>query len=80
MLEIAGLVVSGIGLIKDLYTLHSDLGSWGNEDLEVDREWLSLALANDVLSGAETEYSWAQLRRVPTLELKGSHEVVASHN
>ena len=45
MIEIAGLIISGIGLIKDLLALHDDLSSWGNEDLEVDRKWLALAFS-----------------------------------
>lgn len=80
MLEIAGLIVSGIGLIKDLYTLHDDVSSWSNEDLEVDSEWLELALQKEVLAGVLTDYGWASLRSVPSRELQGTHEVVTAHN
>ncbi len=80
MLEIGGLIVSGIGLIKDLYTLYGDLDTWDNEDLEVDNEWLQLALQKGILSGVEGDYSWPLLRSVPTLQLKSSHEVVTAHN
>ena len=80
MIEIAGLIVSGIGLIKDLCALHDDVSSWSNEDLEVDSEWLELALQKELLSGEVTDYGWANLRSVPTRELQGTHEVVTAHN
>ncbi len=80
MLEIAGLILSGIGLIKDLYGLYNDLDTWTNEDLEVDKEWLPLALELGILDGAENDYRFVSRRKVPTLELKGTHQVVAAHN
>ena len=66
--------------MKDLYALYSDLSSWPAEDLLVDSEWLPLALERDHLPGEEQDYAWARAERVPTLELKESHEVVVAHN
>ena len=80
MIEIAGLIISGIGLLKDLFALHDDLSSWGNEDLEVDRKWLALALQNGILSGEESDYRWVHLSSVPTREMQGTHEVITAHN
>ena len=80
MLEIAGVILSGVSLLKDLFDLHQDLDSWEQQDLEVDREWLPLALEHEILSGDQEDYYYASLRRVPTLELKGTHSVVAAYN
>lgn len=80
MIEVAGLIISGISLIKDLYTVHKDLGSWEQKDLEVDRDWLPLALKHNLLSGTEADYRWVALRRVPTLELEGTHQIAVAYN
>ena len=80
MIEIAGFIVSGIGLIKDLFALYDDLSSWGSEDLEVDSDWLALALQKGILAGKEGDYSWVRLRSVPTRELQGTNEVISAHN
>lgn len=80
MIEVAGSIISGISLIKDLYTIHKDLGSWKERDLEVDRDWLPLALKHNLLTGTEADYRWVALRRVPTLELEGTYQVAVAHN
>ena len=80
MLEVAGLIVSGISLIKDLLVLHEDLESWDQQDLEVDGEWLRLATEKELLPGSVEDYVWSALRHVSTRELKGTHQTAQAHN
>lgn len=80
MIEIAGLIVSGIGLVADLAKQFKDLSTWKEEDIEVDGEWLGLALEKNVLSGVPDQFAWVRLRSLPTAELKGSHAAVVAVN
>ena len=80
MIEIAELIVSGISLLNDLRELHKDLTAWSEADLLVDDEWLALALAKGQLAGILSDYSWSAEARVPTRELKGTHQIVVAHN
>jgi len=80
MIEIAGLIISGISLLKDLQNIFKDLNSWEEKDLVVDMEWVPLAIKKGILPGNESEYVWKRLENVSTLDLKGSHQVVIAHN
>ena len=63
MIEIAGLVIEGIGLLNDLYSRYTDLASWDEVDLRVDNEWLLLALNKGILAGREEDYQWTAEER-----------------
>ena len=78
--EIAGLAISGLGFLRDLWKDHKDAGAWDEQELDVDREFLATALEQGRLTGNKSEYSWARKNRVPTLELKGTHAVVLAFN
>ena len=80
MLEIAGLVVSSIGLAVDLAKKYKDWGVWEERDVEVDMKWLEVALEKGILDGTKDDYTWRLLKEVPTLELKGTHSVVIAVN
>jgi hypothetical protein len=80
MIELAGLVISGMSLANDLFSQHGDLASWSEQDIQVDSEWLPLALSKGVLIGAEEHYRWSMLSSVPTRTLKGTHELVYAYN
>jgi hypothetical protein len=79
-ISIAGLVVSGISLLNDLSRTVSDLTKWQESDLEVDSEWLGLALAKGIIDGNEGDFAWPRSDRVATLELKGTHDLVVPFN
>ncbi len=76
MLEIAGLVVSSIGLAVDLAVRFADWAEWEEADLRVDNDWLAQAIGEGILDGAEGDYSWSREHKVATRELKGTHSVV----
>ncbi|MBX9588610.1 MAG: hypothetical protein K2X43_04845 [Hyphomonadaceae bacterium] len=80
MMEIAGMVISGVSLLNDLWGRFKDLSTWIEADLLVDREYLSLALAEGQLEGLEQEYAWSREESVPTRELRGTHRVVIAFN
>ncbi len=80
MLEIAGLVVTSIGLAVDLAKKFADWAKWEERDVEVDCEWLQLALEKGVLDGTEQDYDWRMLKNAPTLELQKTHSVVVALN
>jgi hypothetical protein len=80
MFEIAGLMVSGISLLNDLMSTSRDLKSWEEKDLLVDQEWLGLAIKNGRVTGAMESFCWAKEKKVPTMELKGTGQVVIAHN
>ena len=79
-IRIAGLAISGFGFFKDLSEIYRDLRSWEEVDLEVELGWLGVALEKNVLAGNKSDYSWSLARRVPTLELKGTHQPVLAIN
>lgn len=78
--EIAGFIVSGISLLNELFQTHKDLTSWIEQDLEVDAEWLPLAISKGILEGSETQYAWAKSPSVATKELQGTHQIVIARN
>ena len=80
MLEIAGLLVSTVGLLNDLWGTHHDLHTWTEQDLRVDEEWLPLAIEKGILPGPEEQYMWSWATHVATRELKGTHQVVVALN
>lgn len=80
MIEIAGLVLSGVGFAKDLYNEYKDYNTWPLSDLEVDRDWLPLAIEKGLLEGAPGDYVWVRPEKIPTYELKESHKVVIFFN
>lgn len=80
VIEIAGLILSGVSVAKDLLAKYNDFNEWPLMDRPVDRDWLPLALEKNLLKGTRRDYSFARPERIPTLELKGSHEVVIVFN
>jgi hypothetical protein len=60
VLEIAGLVMSGIGLVSDLFGTYKDLTAWSEQDLQVDGKWLDLALQKGVLEGQASDFLWSR--------------------
>lgn len=80
MIEIAGLVLSGVSFAKDLYKEYTDYNTWPLSDLPVDRHWLALAINRGILEGTPEDYMWARPERIPTFELEESHKVVIFFN
>jgi hypothetical protein len=80
MLEIAGVMISGIALLNDLWDRFKDLSAWTEADLLVDGDYLGLALAAGHLEGAETDFLWSREEKVPSRELRGTHRVVVAFN
>ena len=75
--EIAGAVISGISLLRNIKRdRSSDTRDWVDKDLEVDNQWVAVAIESGFLKGSTADYAWPVARRVPTLELKGTHEQV----
>ena len=79
-IEIAGLIVSGLSFLNDLRRDHGDLTAWTEDDIEVDAEWLDLALGKGVLTGQPNDFAWINERSLPTRELQGTHTAVVAHN
>lgn len=80
MIEVAGLMLSGVSFAKDLYKEYKDYNTWPLSDLIVDKEWLPLAIDKGMLDGDPSVYVWARPDKIPTLELKESHSVVIFFN
>ena len=80
IISVAGLAISAFGLFKDLAQKHEDLDTWKEEDLPVDRYWLPTALEKGYLTGDTADYAWPLIVSAPTLEMKGTHEVVLAVN
>ena len=80
LLEIAGIAISTVGTVSELFQTIRDIGAWDEADIEVDHEWLDLAIQRNILSGETSDYVWAAEKRVPTLELKGEYAVVIAIN
>ena len=51
-----------------------------NATIEVDAEWLKLAIRDKLLSGNEEDYAWVNNEKVATYELKGTYEVALAIN
>ncbi len=80
MIEIAGVMISGVSLLNDLLGRFKDLSIWTEADLLVDGEYLPLALAKGQIEGSAEEFVWSREERVPTRELSGTHRVVIAYN
>lgn len=80
MIEIAGLAVSGLNLALNLFKTVKDARSWEERDIEVDSDWLGLAIEKGILSGPETNYQWMNEARVPSTELRGTCSPVLALN
>jgi hypothetical protein len=80
VLEIAGVMISGVSLLNDLWGRFKDLSTWTEADLLVDGDYLALALAAGQLAGAETDFVWSREEKVPSRELRGTHRVVVAFN
>jgi hypothetical protein len=72
MFEIAGLIVSVIGVLNDLGRSLADLAKWQEMDITVDDEWLGEAIKQGVLTHQAADYAWVGESRVATRELKGT--------
>ncbi|MGQ3048078.1 MAG: hypothetical protein ACT6Q8_19730 [Niveispirillum sp.] len=77
---IAGLTISGLSLVNDLGNTIKDLRSWSEQDIEVDSDWLRLAISKGVLDGSEADYAWLLEKRLPSMELTGTHQAVVAVN
>ncbi len=80
LLQIAGIAVSSIGTATNLFKTIRDLAKWEEKDIEVDNEWLPLAIKKGILEGKPEDYVWPQERHVPTHELNGKLSVVIAIN
>lgn len=81
MVEVfSGLVISGVGVIHDLLKTYADLNAWKEEDTKVDGEWLAVAIEKGVLPGPISDYTWSSEDKIPTRELRGTHQVVVALN
>lgn len=80
VLELAGLVFTGIGLVNDLCSTYRDLTSWEEKDLLVDNEWLCLAIEKKMINGPKESYHWARVSNVPSKVLAGTHQTVIAFN
>jgi len=59
MIEIAGLVLSGVSFAKDLYKEYKDFNTWPLSDLSVDGEWLPLAIEKGLLEAVLPDNSYS---------------------
>ena len=80
IIAIAGLAINALGLFHKLVKSHKDLGDWKESDLEVEFAWVGVALERGLLDGEKSDYAWPLAKRVPTLELKGTHQTVFAIN
>jgi hypothetical protein len=81
MVEVfSGLFISGVGVIHDLLKTYADLKTWKEEDTKVDGEWLVIAIEKGVLPGPISDYTWSSEDKIPTRELRGTHQVVVALN
>ena len=75
-IEIAGITIGGVGLAATLVQTYKDLAGWKTEDLQVDRNWLELAMKNGRIDGAPEDYHWSRAESVETRREAGTHEIV----
>ena len=78
--EIAGLTITGINWALKLRKLYKDWNSWDESDVEVDGDWLDVALKMKVIEGSPQDFQWMRKERLPTAELKGTHSAVFAIN
>ncbi len=77
---IAGLAITAIGVLHNLIKDHKDLPRWEESDIEVDFAWVDAAIENGFLDGKKTDYAWPLAKRVSTLEMKGTYQIVMAIN
>lgn len=75
-----GLAVSGLNLALNLFKTVKDAQSWKESDIEVDSDWLELAIEKGILPGPSGDYQWINESRVPSAELRGTHSPIIAHN
>lgn len=73
LVALGSLAVSAVGVINDLLVVRRDLNEWMESDVEVDSSWLALAIQSGKLTGTSSDYVWALKKKVPSLELAGTH-------
>lgn len=73
---VAGTVIGGIGLLKDLIKTYQDWKQWEEKDMYVDEEWLPLVVEQGILDGALEDYHYSSPEKVATREAKGTHSTV----
>jgi hypothetical protein len=78
--ELAGLTISGINLALNLQKTYKDWSSWKEADVEVDLEWIDVALDKGVIEGKNRDFEWMRLTRLPIAELKHTHSAVIAIN
>ncbi|MEO0368952.1 MAG: hypothetical protein AAF197_09235 [Pseudomonadota bacterium] len=71
---IAGLTMTGVQFAYELIKDGREALTWAEEDLPVDGAFLNVAI--EVGHLPPSEYSWMLMEKVPTAELRGSHETV----
>ena len=80
IISIANLAITALGVFHSLRKSHKDLQNWEESDLEVEFRWLDVALEKGFLDGEKYDYAWPWAKRVPTLELEGTHQTVFAIN
>jgi hypothetical protein len=70
--ELAGLTISGINLALNLQKTYKDWSSWKEADVEVESDWIDVALEKGVIEGKKEDFGWMRLTKLPTAELRGT--------
>jgi hypothetical protein len=73
---VAGTVIGGIGLLRDLIKTYQDWSKWEETDMHVDEEWLPLVVEKGILDGDLDDYHYSSPEKVATREAKGTHSTV----
>ena len=76
LLEIAGIIFSGVSSLDSAKSLYKDFMNWKEHDSVVDNKWLEVAIKYDKLPGKITDYYWSRPEKVITRELKKTHHTV----
>ena len=80
MFELAGFAISGINSLLTFRKAYKDWSSWDERDVEVELDYLDVALEKGVIEGNKDEFAWMRITRLPTAELKGTHCAVVAIN
>ena len=79
-ISIAGVAISGIGLLANLVKKYKDFQTWKEKDLPGGPQWLAAAIEHGKMEGQKSDYAWPLYNRVATLEMEGTHEQVAAYD